>query len=148
MRIKRSSSFVKGSAFQHANLATAIGQSEVQVGSCGHPLTGRPLWMVGKYDICFECYEKRQQKIESSLPVEASVNVKQFRGLVHQRNELLKALMELCKTVPCENCNETGNEIGTEDACRICGGYGFNPDGDIREAIVQARAVIAKALSD
>ena len=92
MKIKRTSSFVKGSALQHANLATAIDQSEVQVGSCGHPLTGRPLFMVGNYDICFECYEKRQRKIESSLPAEASVNVKQFRGLVHQRNELLSAL--------------------------------------------------------
>lgn len=97
MKIKRTSSFVKGSALQQANLAAAIDQSEVQVGSCGHPLTGRPLWMVGKYDICFDCYEERQREIEKSLPVEASVNVKQFRGLVHERNELLKALQSALK---------------------------------------------------
>ena len=92
MKIKRTSSFVKGSALQQANLATAIDQSEVQVGSCGHSLTGRPLFMVGKYDVCFDCYEKRQREIESFLPVEASVNVKQFRSLVHKRNQMSVAL--------------------------------------------------------
>lgn len=71
MKIKRSSAFQKGSALQQASLAAAISQSEVQVGSCGHSLTGRPLWMVGKYDICFDCYEERQREIEKSLPEDA-----------------------------------------------------------------------------
>ena len=119
MKIKRTSSFVKGSALQHANLATAIDQSEVQVGSCGHPLTGRPLFMVGNYDICFECYEKRQRKIESSLPAEASVNVKQFRGLVHKRNEMATALRACISVLidaeyPCEDARQAAIQQAQE----------------------------------
>jgi len=46
---------------------------------------------------------------------------------------------------PCENCEETGVEIGTDgDACRVCGGYGFNPGGDIRDAFIQTRTILAK----
>ena len=99
MSSKRTSAFRKGTALQQRDLADAILQSgDAKIGSCGHSLAGRPLWMVGKYDICFSCYEARQREIESSLPLEATVNVKQFRLLCHKRNQMATAL-RACITV-------------------------------------------------
>jgi len=28
---------------------------------CHQPIGTRPLWMVGKYDICFTCYEEQEK---------------------------------------------------------------------------------------
>lgn len=46
-----------------------------ELGSCGHELKNRPLWMVGKYDICYDCYLAQKQivNIAASLGAEAVV---------------------------------------------------------------------------
>ncbi len=61
-------------------------------------------------------------------------------------SELLRALRMVNEQMyPCEHCDESGVEPGSEaDACGVCGGYGFNPGGDIREAILEARVVLGK----
>ncbi len=61
-------------------------------------------------------------------------------------NELLDALKKVsAEFYPCETCEGTGNKLDDpESACRICGGYGFNPGGDIRQAIVEARTILDK----
>lgn len=43
-------------------------------GSCGHELKGRPLWMVGKVNICFPCWETEvaeQKRILQNITPEA-----------------------------------------------------------------------------
>ena len=61
--------------------------------------------------------------------------VERLRGLLVDVNECV---------VPCENCEETGNEPGTENACGTCGGYAFNVKGDIREVVIDIRAELAQ----
>lgn len=65
-------------------------------------------------------------------------------------NELLDALKKVSdEFYPCEMCEGTGNNLDDpESACRICGGYGFNPGGDIRQAIVEARTILDKVGND
>ena len=47
----------------------------------------------------------------------------------------------------CDHCKSTGIEPETkDDSCERCGGYGFNPGGDIREIRLAARAELAKAV--
>ena len=46
--------------------------------------------------------------------------------------------------VPCSDCDESGVEENGEDACRICGGYGFNVGGDIRDTVIDIRKELAK----
>ena len=54
----------------------------------------------------------------------------------------IKAIKKECQD--CEDCNATGSEPNTANACRTCGGYGYNPRGDIREAITQATTLIQR----
>ncbi len=58
--------------------------------------------------------------------------------------ELEAALKEISgEFYPCQRCDETGIEPETENnACDRCGGYGFNPGGDIRQAIIDARNIL------
>lgn len=43
----------------------------------------------------------------------------------------------------CKACDGTGIEEGEENiACERCGGYGFNPGGDIREHMIDARNIL------
>lgn len=67
---------------------------------------------------------------------------KKIADLRDERDELREALHLLTLTTDCEDCNGKGDIDG--DACRHCGGYGFNPDGDIRNNIIEARAILAK----
>ncbi len=41
--------------------------------------------------------------------------------------------------IPCNDCDETGIEPNTEDACVVCGGYGFRKSID-HEIIIDIRA--------
>ena len=51
------------------------------------------------------------------------------------KTKLLKKIVT-CKT-ECNDCDGTGIQPDTNnDACRYCGGYGFNVEGDIREYIL------------
>lgn len=67
--------------------------------------------------------------------------------LIAAAPDLLSALEDVVfNTCECHNCNGSGIDLRTDnDACADCGGYGFNPCGDIREAVIDARAAIAKA---
>ena len=49
----------------------------------------------------------------------------------------------------CHYCNNSGIEPETiKDACRNCGGYGFNVGGDIRQHLIDADAALAAAESE
>ena len=37
-----------------------ISEDGYPIGTCGHVLKNRPLWMVEKYNICFVCYEAKK----------------------------------------------------------------------------------------
>jgi len=61
MKVKRTHTFQKGSAQRHREIIEAQDRYPgAPLGSCGHLLIARPLWMVGKYDICYSCYLKRE----------------------------------------------------------------------------------------
>lgn len=50
--------------------------------------------------------------------------------------------------VECHRCLGTGKDIVDETgACHICGGYGFNPGGDIREHMLSIRKLMTEAQS-
>lgn len=59
---------------------------------------------------------------------------------IKELTDAIKAIKAECQD--CEDCNATGTKPNTHDTCRTCGGYGFNPKGDIREAITQATTLI------
>ena len=40
-----------------------ISENGYPIGTCGHELKNRPLWMVGKYNICFACYETNEADV-------------------------------------------------------------------------------------
>jgi hypothetical protein len=72
-----------------------------------------------------------------------NTNTAYYKSLQSDMVRALRTLNE--QFYACEPCEESGTEPGTDhDACRICGGYGFNPGGDIREAILEARVVLGK----
>jgi len=66
--------------------------------------------------------------------------------------DLLKACQEVTADYnqeTCCRCDGTGIEPNTKsDACYSCGGYGWNPTGDIHDAILIAKDAIAKARRD
>ena len=64
--------------------------------------------------------------------------------------ENIRKLTEALKTYndnfrECSYCAGKGIEPNTyEDACEVCGGYGFNPGGDIRQSRIDASALLAE----
>lgn len=67
--------------------------------------------------------------------------------LVENASDMLAALEAINKEVYiCQRCYGTGiQQHGKEaEACPTCGGYGFNPGGDIRQVIVNVRKLIVK----
>jgi hypothetical protein len=85
--------------------------------------------------------------VDSSQFIYSEINNanKYIAALEASRAELLAALEAVCKqTKDCERCEGKGIELGTKNACCKCGGYGFNPCGDIRDAIVEGRSIIEK----
>jgi len=55
-------------------------------------------------------------------------------------NELIKKLAACRES--CPNCDGTG--LIADDACRVCGGYGFWPGADIYEHIKTAMDLIER----
>lgn len=57
--------------------------------SCGNVIGSRPLWMVGKYDICYSCYEEKKHAIEQATAIEAPTKAEQVAAEVQSDNQWL-----------------------------------------------------------
>ena len=70
-----------------------------------------------------------------------------YVSLLEENAALRKVLDAVCGwTSECSTCEGSGLDPDDgKSACFTCGGYGFNPSGDIREAILEARALLQKA---
>ncbi len=55
--------------------------------------------------------------------------------------DAIKAIIEERKY--CKYCDGTGAQNAKKDACPMCGGYGWNPAGDIHEVIEEANRLIS-----
>ena len=76
------------------------------------------------------------------------VTVELYEKAIKERDAEIAHLKTALKSVneqvyKCNVCNGTGRDpVDDPDACRVCGGYGFNPGGDIREVILSIRALL------
>lgn len=59
---------------EYLNGVRSDGKKLVELGSCGHELKSRPLWMVGKSQLCFSCWENEvaeQKRLMENITEEA-----------------------------------------------------------------------------
>lgn len=74
------------------------------------------------------------------------VPVMEFEEIEITIERLKEALNVLIKDVSdCTSCDGSALDHDGESACRTCGGYGFNPAGDVRQDMLDAGKLLGES---